>query len=117
MNVKKVLPYLQKQIKSAGYKLTYTALLLYFAFLNNETPRWAKNVVLGALGYLLTPIDTVVDFTPILGYTDDLGVLSFALVTIGAYVNEEVRLKARKKLQQWTGDINFELLESVEKVL
>lgn len=117
MDQKKIFSYLKKKIKAIGYKLTYTTLLLYYAFLNPQTPRWAKNIVMGAIGYLLTPLDIVVDFTPILGYTDDLSILSFALVTIGAYVNDEVKDKARKQLQRWTGSLDDQMIESVEKVL
>jgi hypothetical protein len=38
---------------------------------------WAKNIILGTLGYLLAPFDAIPDLSPIIGYTDDIGVLSF----------------------------------------
>lgn len=86
---------------TAGARTVYTALLLYYAYEREDTPGWAKRTVLGALGYLLFPLDAVPDLTPLLGYTDDLGVLSAALVTVGAYVNDDVRSRARARLSGW----------------
>jgi len=72
----------------------------------------------GALGYLLTPIDTIPDLTPFLGYTDDLGILSYALVMIAAYINDEVRQKAQRKLNALThSPFNGEAIAQVEKFL
>ncbi|MEM6398471.1 MAG: YkvA family protein [Bacteroidota bacterium] len=101
----------------AGQKLVYSALLLYFAYKRKETPQWAKRVVLGSLGYLIMPLDFIPDLSPILGYTDDVGVISFGLVTIAAYVNEEVRTKARAKLGTWFGETDEKLLEEVDDKL
>ncbi len=101
--------------KTAGTKVVYTALLMFYAYGRKETPNWAKHIVLGALGYLISPIDAIPDLSPILGYTDDLGVLTFGLVTISAFVNKEVIGKARGKLDSWFGDIQEEDLAEVEK--
>lgn len=103
--------------RQAGIKTTYTAMLLYFAYQRKETPAWARNIILGAIGYFLAPIDSIPDLTPILGFTDDLGVLSFGLVTIASYVNMDVKIEARKKLQDWFGEINLEDLEGIDKQL
>jgi uncharacterized membrane protein YkvA (DUF1232 family) len=83
----------------------------------SDTPIWAKRIIIGVLGYFISPIDALPDLTPILGYTDDLGVLSFGLVTIAAYVNDEVRITARKKLRDWFGEFNVEDLQEVDKQL
>ncbi len=85
----------------AGQKTIYTALLLYYAFKRPDTPAWAKRVVLGALGYFLSPIDSISDLTPFLGYTDDLVVLSFGLVLIAGYINAEFCGIAMKHITQW----------------
>ena len=112
----KILNYVQSRFKALGFKLAYITLLQYYAYNNPNTPRWAKNIILGALGYLLTPIDTIVDVTPFIGYTDDIGVLSFALVTISAYITDDVKIKARQKLQKWTGSLDMESIQQVEKM-
>ncbi|MBK8561834.1 MAG: DUF1232 domain-containing protein [Saprospiraceae bacterium] len=103
--------------KQAGLKAVYSVLLLYYAYRRSDTPIWAKRIIIGVLGYFISPIDALPDLTPILGYTDDLGVLSFGLVTIAAYVNDEVRITARKKLRDWFGEFNVEDLQEVDKQL
>ncbi len=103
--------------KTAGTGTVYTALLLYYAYERKETPSWAKRTVVGALGYLLMPLDAVPDLTPILGYTDDIGVLGAGLVIVAAYVNQDVRAKARAKLTEWIPQPDEQDLERVEKHL
>lgn len=103
--------------KRSGIKLVYSALLLFYAYQRKETPSWAKRIVLGALGYLLMPIDLLPDLTPFLGLTDDIGILSFGLVTISAFVNEEVREKARGQLDRWFDQIDPKELDEVDKQL
>ncbi|MCB0521608.1 MAG: DUF1232 domain-containing protein [Lewinellaceae bacterium] len=107
----------QHYAREAGLKVVYSALLLYFAFTRKETPVYAKNIILGVLGYFISPIDAIPDLTPILGYTDDLGVLSFGLVTIACYINDDVRISARKKLKAWFGEFNLQELAEVDKQL
>ncbi len=100
-----------------GQRTVYSVLLLFYAYRRKETPYWAKNIVLGVLGYLITPIDFIPDLTPIIGYTDDLGVLSFGLVTIAAFVNDGVKSEARGKLSQWFGTLDESTLSEVDTQL
>jgi len=111
---KKLWKKLKKFAAAIGAKMTYTILLLFYAYKRKETPRWAKNIVLGALGYLIAPIDAIPDISPIIGFTDDLGVLSFGLVAIAAYVNDDVKTKARKKLNKWFGEVDAQDLDDVD---
>ncbi|MFK8101724.1 MAG: YkvA family protein [Saprospiraceae bacterium] len=101
----------------AGVKTVYSALLLYYAYRRKETPLWAKNIILGTLGYFLAPIDAIPDLTPFLGYTDDVGVLSFGLVTIAGFVNKDVRKQARTQLAKWFDKYEENILEEVDQQL
>ena len=47
---------------------------------------WAKATIVGALGYFITPLDAIVDLTPVVGYADDLGVLALAIAAVATYV-------------------------------
>ena len=104
---------LRNYAREAGLKTVYSALLLFYAYRRKDTPYWAKNIILGTLGYFLSPIDALPDLTPIIGYTDDIGVLAFGLVTIAAYVNQEVKDKAKTQLNQWFGSYNEDELAEV----
>jgi uncharacterized membrane protein YkvA (DUF1232 family) len=92
---------IKNQASKLGSKVIYTALLLFYAYKRKDTPIWAKNIIIGALGYLISPIDMLPDLTPILGYTDDLGILSFGLVTIASYINSDIRTEAKVKMTAW----------------
>lgn len=114
-------PGMWKKIKNyatkAGQQTVYTVLLLYYAYKRKDTPLWAKNIIIGTIGYFISPIDALPDLTPIIGYTDDIGVLSFGLVTIACYVNEEVRVKARGKLSKWFKSFDEADLKAVDDKL
>lgn len=98
--------------------MIYSALLLYYAFRRSELPAWPRTIIIGALGYLINPIDTIPDLTPILGYTDDLGILSYALVLIAAYINDDVRQKAQRKLDSLThSPLQAQVIKKVEQFL
>ncbi len=103
--------------RATGTKSIYTALLLYYAYERDDTPRWAKRVVLGALGYLLMPLDAVPDLTPLLGYTDDMGVLAAGLATVAVYVNGDVRQRAKDKLAQWLPNADAAELAEIDHTL
>lgn len=103
--------------RQAGIKVVYAALLLFYAYNRKETPAWARRIVLGILGYLIAPFDALPDLTPIVGYTDDLGVLGFGLVTIAAYINSDVKTMAREKLRNWFGEFDPADLKPVDDKL
>ena len=115
--VEKLMRYLSVRLKTIGVKLTYSALLLYYAYERKDTPAWAKNIILGSLAYLLSPFDAIPDLSPIIGFTDDLGILSFGLVTIACYIDEAVRDKAKFKLHRYFKVVDEQdLLEVDEKL-
>lgn len=103
--------------KRAGVKTVYSALLLYFAYKRSETPGWAKRLIVGVLGYLIAPIDVIPDLSVFIGFTDDLGLLSFAVVTVAAFINDDVRTQAREKLNTWFPEADQAALEEVDKTL
>lgn len=97
-----------------GQQTVYSVMLMVYAFRRKGIPMYAKNIIIGALGYLLAPFDALPDFTPVLGFTDDFGVLSFALVTVAAYINDDVRIQARKSVKSLFGEIDLEKLRVVD---
>ncbi len=108
---------LKQYARNAGIKTVYTVLLLFYAYRRKETPAWAKRIILGAIGYFISPIDAIPDLTPLIGYTDDLSILSFGLVTIACFINKEVKVKAKTKLKDWFGAYDEEELADIDKQL
>jgi uncharacterized membrane protein YkvA (DUF1232 family) len=89
--------------KVAGKEVIEKALWLYYAAQKPDTPKWAKTVVYGALGYFIFPLDAIPDATPIVGYVDDLGVLVAAVASVAVYIDQNVKDLAQKKLTDWFG--------------
>ena len=95
---------LKSLARRAGVKIAYAALLLYYVLRNPGTPRADRTKILGALGYLLLPMDLIPDFLPVAGYTDDLAALTWALYSVAKNITPEVKIQAREKLGEWFKD-------------
>lgn len=95
---------LKRYARAAGREVVHKALLLYYALQEEDAPTWAKATIIGALGYFITLVDAIPDITPAIGYTDDLGVLVMAVAAVSAYINDNVRARAGRKLGEWFGD-------------
>lgn len=91
-------------IKSAGLKLIYQALLLFYVTENPNCPMKIKAAIFAALGYFISPIDVIPDFTPIVGYSDDAGAIALAICLAQLYIDDEVKRKARNKIADFFGD-------------
>ncbi len=65
--------------RSAGMKVVYAALLLHYLMKSDEVPLKTKLMISAALGYFILPVDFIPDFAPLIGFTDDLGVLLLIL--------------------------------------
>ena len=117
IDFREVWDHLWKYTKVIGQKVAYSVLLMVFAFRRKDTPRWARNIIIGSLAYFLSPFDSIPDLTPILGYTDDFGVLSFGLVTIASYINDDVRIEARKIMKKIFGELDFKSIHCVDSKL
>ena len=63
--------------KRAGAKLVYAALILYYTLQSDKVSKADKALIVGALGYMISPFDAVPDAIPIVGLTDDLAVLVY----------------------------------------
>ena len=87
--------------KRAGAKLVYAALILYYTLQSDRFSKTDKAIIIGALGYLISPLDVVPDAIPIAGLSDDLADLVYVLHKVWGDVSEEVKEKARTKLNAW----------------
>ena len=102
--------------RRAGSKLVYAALLLYYTLESDKISLKDKAIIIGALGYLISPLDVIPDAIPIAGLGDDLAVLIYVLNKVWGNVNEDVKAKSREKLLQWfdeeeIGDVDGSLFK------
>ena len=87
--------------KRAGSKLVYAALILYYTLQSDKVSKADKAIIIGALGYMISPIDVIPDAIPIAGLTDDLAVLLYVLKRVWTGIDPEIIAQAREKLSRW----------------
>lgn len=90
--------------KRAGRELVEKALWLFYAAQSPQLPVWAKTTIYGALAYLVLPTDMIPDFLPVIGLSDDAGVIAAALGLVAVHIDEAVKARASDKLQSWFGN-------------
>ena len=60
-----------------------------------------KAIIIGALGYMISPLDVIPDAIPIAGLTDDLAVLLYVLKKVWTDIDPAIMDQARKRLSKW----------------
>jgi uncharacterized membrane protein YkvA (DUF1232 family) len=106
---------IKKFSKAAGTKVIYAVLLLYYAMKDSNVSLKTKLFIAASLGYFILPTDAIFDLTPIIGYSDDLGVLLFALKQISSAITTEVKENARKKIAEWFSEIDEKEIGELEE--
>ena len=69
-----------------------------------------KAKIYGA-GYFILPLDLIPDVIPVIGYTDDLVALVWALRTVYSNITPEIECKAKQKLFEWFDRVDSEGLD------
>jgi len=100
---------IQRVAKRAGVKLVYVALILYYLMESNKVSVKDKAIIIGALGYLISPIDIVPDAIPIAGLGDDMAVMLYVLDKVWGQVDDEIKSKAQRKLSKWFDDDELDI--------
>ena len=90
--------------KRAGAKLVYAALVLFYTLQSDKVTLKDKAIIIGALGYMISPLDAIPDAIPIAGLTDDLAVLLYVLKKVWTDIDPEIQEKAKKRLSKWFDD-------------
>ena len=94
--------------KRAGAKLVYAALILYYTLQSDKVSTANKALIIGALGYMISPLQVIPDAIPIVGLTDDLAVLLYVLKKVWGDVAPEIQEKAKQRLSKWFDEDEIE---------
>jgi uncharacterized membrane protein YkvA (DUF1232 family) len=82
-------------LKQKAKQLKSEAQVLMIAYKDNRTPLRAKILIGITVGYLLSPIDLIPDFIPVLGILDDLiivpALIALSIKLIPTFILEEAR--------------------------
>ena len=87
--------------KRAGSKLVYAALILYYTLQSDRVSKTDKAIIIGALGYMISPLDVIPDAIPIAGLTDDFAVLMYVLKKVWTDIDPTIIEQAKEKLYKW----------------
>ena len=101
--------------KRAGAKLVYAALILYYTLQSDKVSKKDKAMIIGALGYMISPLDVMPDAIPIVGLTDDLAVLLYVLKRVWTDIDPEIQTKSKEKLSKWFDDDEIEEINDLFK--
>lgn len=79
---------LWEKVERTGKKISFgrdlTALFRYMT--DSDIPWYRKSIVVGALLYFILPFDTIPDLAPLIGYLDDLGVITAVIKFLGSEI-------------------------------
>jgi len=102
-----------------GAGVLYQVLVLYLLLSDKKVPYRKRLIIIAALGYFILPTDFVADFIPVIGFTDDISFLVFAIATVNEHISDEISNKARKAVEKLTRkrvSKDEEMIEGLRKV-
>lgn len=97
----------------AGAKVVYAVLLLYYVLRNPNVSMADKSKIYGALGYFILPTDLILDIIPVVGYTDDMAAIMWAIHTVAKNITPEIKEQAKAKLSEWFDNYNEKKIDKV----
>ena len=92
---------LKKILLTAGRTIAKPALEGYELIMDNSTPPQVRISIMGALTYLIVPIDLIPDFIPASGFSDDLVALTAVISLWQHHLTPEMKFRAKCKLDEW----------------
>ena len=72
----------------------------YFCAVDKKTPLKVRGTLLAALAYFIMPVDFVPDILALVGFTDDITVLTAAFSLVSAHITDEHREQAKEVLEK-----------------
>ena len=88
------------KLKEKVRKLKAEIQVLIFAYSDRRTPLMAKLVIGLTVGYLLSPIDLIPDFIPVLGILDDLIIVPLLIMWSINLIPKNILEEAGKTLRK-----------------
>lgn len=72
----------------------------YFCAMDSQTPLRVRGILLAALGYFVLPLDAVPDVFALVGFTDDLAVLTTAITLMRVHMTDRHYAAADRALSE-----------------
>ena len=102
---------IKKYSTKIGAKPIYLILLLYYylpkaSFLD-------KTIIIGSLGFLIAPLDLILDTIPVIGFVDDVALIMLIYHTVSSNIDDEIKNKAKNKFKSIFDNYNDEEIEKL----
>lgn len=95
---KRFWPVLKRAVRQIPFSRDLIA--SYYCALDPRTPLRVRGTLLGALAYFVMPFDVVPDFLAVVGFTDDIAVLTAAFAAVRGHVRDDHYVAADKALAE-----------------
>ena len=92
---------LKKILLRAGRIIAQPALEGFELLMDHSTPPQVRISIMGALTYLIVPVDLIPDFIPASGFSDDLVALTAVISLWQHHITPEIKYRAKSKLDKW----------------
>ncbi len=84
-------------LKRAYRRLLHEIRVYRLALGDSRTPKTAKWILRFIFAYILTPIDLIPDFIPVIGFLDELVILPILLLVVRRLIPKEVIADCRRQ--------------------
>ena len=88
------------KLKAAASRVTNDALIVYFVARDPNAPLFVRLLALAIAAYAMSPIDLIPDFIPIIGYLDDIILLSLGIMVVIKLTPKNVIEASRSKASE-----------------
>lgn len=93
----------QRIAKKVGATVLHPVFTLYYLLQDGTVSLQHKAYIVGALGYFILPIDLIPDgIFPLIGFTDDIAVMTLILRLVKESITSEVKAKVTAKISELT---------------
>lgn len=99
-NTNAFLSKISKSVKYLSTETIYYSFLLFEVFQSRKVSQADALIIVGALGYLILPVDVIPDFIPVVGFADDAALIFKAISKIHSSIDEEVKSLATERLSK-----------------
>lgn len=87
--------------KKVGATVLCPVFQLYYMLQSEQVPVKHKAYIVGALGYFILPFDLIPEgLFSLVGYTDDVAIMTFILSIVKESLTPEIKAKADKKVME-----------------
>ena len=94
------------KLKRVAAKIPFAedAVAAFYCATDSSTPLKVRGTLFAALAYFILPLDFVPDLLALVGFGDDMAVMTAAIALVANHITDEHRAKARTTLEELEED-------------